>query len=229
MTNKPGYTPKELLLEMFDTKEKQYEEITRLDENEINQYIELLKRFKDTHLESNNSSTSEKGKSLEDLVNFLLEKSSVFQVYKNLRNSTNEIDQLLILNPKGKYFKDAGILNLPREYYVSECKNYQDKISVTWVGKFYSLIESNDAQLGMIFSYNGFSGRGWKDATGLVKKLFLKREDVNKKVSILDFNIDDFNSVLEGSSLLELIDAKLKALKFDTDVSRFIVKHPSEG
>ncbi|MBP2257496.1 acetylglutamate semialdehyde dehydrogenase [Virgibacillus alimentarius] len=228
MSNKPGYTPKELLLQVFDTNEKRYKEITRLDEKEMSQYKEYLARFNETHDESNNFSTVEKGKSLESLVGFLLARSAVFEVHQNLRNSTNEIDQLLILNSKGNYFKNEGLLNLPGEHFLSECKNYQGKIGVTWIGKLYSLIESTNSQIGLIFSYHGITGDGWKDATGLVKKLYLRREDINKKVYILDFNIKDFNSILDGHSILELIDAKVKSLKFDTDLSRFIEKHPAE-
>lgn len=229
MTNKPGFTPKELLLKIFDTKEKQYKEITRLDENEQVEYQKKLNALTDIHNQSANTDTKKKGEVLEDIVGFLLKKSSVFEVHQNLRNSTNEIDQLLILNAKGKVFRKEGILDLPGEHFLSECKNYQGKIGVTWVGKFYSLLESTNTQFGLLFSFYGVTGQNWRDASGLIKKLYLKREDLKKKVYIISINIDDFNSISEGHSLLEIIDGKIKSLKFDTDLSRFIEKHPAEN
>lgn len=224
----PGYTPKELLLQMFDTKEKQYQEITRLDEKEKQEYDQLLERLKSIHEESSTADTAEKGKALEELVGFLLKSTAIFDVHQNLRNSTNEIDQLLVLNSKGRFFEKDGLVNLPGNHFLSECKNYQGKIGVTWIGKLYSLMESTSTQIGLLFSYHGITGVGWRDASGLIKKLNLRREDIEKRISILEFNIVDFTAIQEGKNILELLDAKISALKFDTNLSRFIDKHPAE-
>ncbi|WP_407545322.1 acetylglutamate semialdehyde dehydrogenase [Priestia sp. HNGD-A6] len=234
--NNIGFSPKQLLLEMYETDEKRFREITRLDDKEKSKYRELLTHLKRVHEEDKEAkkkkikspyTTNDKGKALEELVSFLLEKSSVFEVYQNIRNSTNEVDQLLILNHKGKKFKE--FLNLPGYIYLSECKNYNKKVSVTWVGKFFSLLISNKSRIGFLFSYHGFAGSSWNSAVGLVKKLFLTKEEINQRTYIIDINLKDFEKIEEGYSLLEIIDAKMKAIRLDTNFEKFLeLKHPAQ-
>lgn len=176
MKTNPGFTAKQLLLEQYDTEEKKYREITRLDKHELKEYEQLLQRFELVHVKSDQFATTDKGKALEDMVSFILSHSSVFEVHRNLRTSTNEIDQLLILNSKGRLFESKGLLRLFGDHLLSECKNYQGKIGVTWVGKLYSLLDTTRSKIGLLFSYHGLTGVNWNDATGSVKKLSLNRE-----------------------------------------------------
>lgn len=229
--NNEGLTAKQYFLQMFDSDEKRFREITRLDAHEMIEYDKLLAHLKLVHDENEQDKydTNEKGKALEDIVSFLLEHSSIFKLHRNIRSSTNEIDQLLILNSKGLGFQKAGLLNLYGEHFLSECKNYQEKIGVTWIGKFFSLLQVTNARIGLLFSYHGLAGRhAWHSSLGLVKKFFLLKERMEDRTYILDFNIKDFDKIAQGHGLLELIDAKIKALKFDTDFSRYISKHPAE-
>ncbi|MEV2910048.1 acetylglutamate semialdehyde dehydrogenase [Paenibacillus larvae] len=223
--NNPGYKLKKYLLEVLDTEEKKYKELTKLDYEETSRYEELL-----AHLELVNSSknytTIEKGKALENLVSFLLEKSSVFDIQKNIRNSTNEIDQLLTLNFKGLKFRE--FLPFPEDLILCECKNYNRKISVTWVGKFFSLLASNRSKIGLLFSYHGLSGENWNSSVGLTKKIFLLKEKLEERIYIIDINIKDFRLIAEGCSLLQLIKLKMSSLRTDTDIKDFInLKHPA--
>ncbi|OME03382.1 acetylglutamate semialdehyde dehydrogenase [Paenibacillus odorifer] len=222
-----GLTAKELLLSQYYTEEKKFREITRLDEKDHEQYKHLLQELVGLHEGSVIAqNTVVKGKALENLVKFLLVKSSVFEVYENIRNTTNEIDELLELNHIGRKLKD--FITLPGELYLSECKNYDRKISVTWVGKFYTLLESNASKIGILFSYHGFTGRNWNDATGLTRKLFLLKEDLKDRTYIIDINKDDFKKIEQGHSLLELIDIKMKALRVQTNFEEFLrEKHPA--
>lgn len=79
-----------------------------------------------------------------------------------------------------------------------------------------------------MFSYHGISGKGWSDATGLVKKIYLQKEEDAKRTVIVDFSIEDFRGILEGKNFFEIVDAKLVALKLDTSVSEYITKHAAE-
>jgi len=234
--NNIGLSPKQYLLQMYDTEEKRFREITRLDTEEKLEYKKLLAHLKKVHEKDQDAkkkkiksqySTTDKGKALEELVSFLLEKSSVFEVHENIRNSTNEIDQLLILNHKGRKFEE--FLDLPDYIYLSECKNYNKKIGVTWVGKFFSLLTSNKSKIGFLFSYYGFAGSSWNSSVGLVKKLFLTKEKLNERTYIIDINLKDFERIEEGCSLLEIIQAKIKALRLDTNFEKFLeLKHPAQ-
>jgi hypothetical protein len=241
--NDPGFSLKKYLHEILDTEEKRNREITRLDEEEMVEYKRLLKHLEQIHDKTKTDSDKKKktkatdkqddeyntyeiGKALENLVSYLLEKSGIFEIYENIRSSTNEIDQLLMLNFRGKMLKE--FIDLPVDQFLSECKNYQGKISVTWVGKFFSLLQTNQTKIGLLFSYHGLAGSGWSSAVGLVKKLFLLKEKLDERTYIIDINIADFSEIAKGHSLLEIVHAKMKALKLDTKFTHFITKHPAE-
>jgi hypothetical protein len=224
-----GLSTKQFILEILESKERTYEALISLDEQELNHYTSLLTNLEDMHHSGSAASTTEKGKALEQLVTYLIQKSIIFDVYQNLRTSSNEIDQLFILNAKGRAFREEGLLPLKDDLILSECKNYQNKISVTWVGKFYSLISSTSAKVGLLFSYHGLTGTGWRDAVGLTKKIYLSKERLEDKVYILDFNITDFRRIRDGENLPNLINAKMLALRTDTNFQQFISKHPAEN
>lgn len=170
-----------------------------------------------------------KGESLEALASYLVEISgSLFTVERNLRTTTNEIDQIFILNPKGKALVSAGILDKKFEKFLGECKNYNKAIDVTYVGKFCSLLLTNQIKLGIMFSYYGVSGSGWKDASGLIKKFYLHKERLEDRYCIIDFSKKDFEAVDAGKNFLEIVTNKLQALQFDTDYKKFLSSHPAE-
>ena len=86
-----------------------YEKICELSEDKKLQYQILLENFKAVN--SSEASTQEKGKSLEDIATFVLESANVFEVYKNFRTTTNELDQFIRLNNLGKVLAENGLLD----------------------------------------------------------------------------------------------------------------------
>ncbi|MDQ7094241.1 restriction endonuclease [Desulfosporosinus sp. PR] len=217
-------TTKQYLIKFLDNKEEFFNEITRLNQEEKERYNLLLDNL---ILVNNNKKVKQevKGKSLEDIVSFLLEKSNVFKVQRNLRTSTNEIDQIIELNFRGKEFKEH--IDILGDTFLGECKNYNKKIGVTWVGKFYSLLQPT-CRLGVIFSFYGLSGKGWNASSGLVKKLHISKEDFSHRIYIIDFNILDFRLVAQGKSFINIIQAKISGLRTDTDFLKHISDHPAQ-
>lgn len=199
----------------------------KLSDDKLSEYNNLLSYFKQTN--SSDSSTSEKGKSLENLVSFLFEHSSIFNIHENLRTSSNELDLVLHLNKKGQLFEKFGWIKNDYARIIGECKNYQGKVGVTYVGKFCTLVNHLTCKIGVMFSYNGMTGndRHWSDGKGLAKKIHLKTHS-NPHVDtihILDFNIDDFESISSGNSLLEILNAKIDALELDASFESLLEKH----
>ncbi len=147
-----------------------YEKICEMSPQKKQEYSNLLKQFEDTN-QNKNASKAAKGKSLENIVTFLLENAgNLFHVDRNLRTSTNEIDQFLTLNPNGKLLCQHGLINRKLEYFLSECKNYHTRIGVTYVGKFCSLLMTTQTLLGVLFSYHGITGSGISKILGKLKK-----------------------------------------------------------
>ncbi len=205
-----------------------YEKICEMSPKKKQEYANLLNYFEETH-QNKNTSKADKGKSLEDIVTFLLQNTGdLFRVDRNLRTSTNEIDQLLTLSPKGKILCQYGLIDRKLEHFLSECKNYNTRVGVTYVGKFCSLLITSQTLLGILFSYHGITGSGWNDGAGLIKKFYLHKEQQNERYCILDFNIKDFKKIAKGENILQLMSEKLLSLQLDTDYSTYLSKHPAE-
>lgn len=218
-------------LEVFSKINSQYryEEICAMPPEKKQEYANLLRHFEDTH-QNKHASKADKGKSLEDIVTFLLENTGgLFHVDRNLRTSTNEIDQLLTLSPNGKTLCQYGLIDKKLEHFLSECKNYNTRVGVTYVGKFCSLLITTQTLLGILFSYHGVTGSGWNDGAGLIKKFYLHKEHQNERYCILDFNIKDFKKIAKGENMLQLMSEKLLSLQLDTDYSTYLSKHPAES
>ncbi len=211
-----------------------YEKICQLSDSQKATYKKLFEEFKRLQhrpVEDNLSSNLHnlKGAALENLVSYLLTVSGgIFYVDRNLRTSTNEIDQIVSLTPKGKILLAYHLIDTKLENFLGECKNYDKAISVSYVGKFCNLLLTNSIKLGILFSYHGPSGTGWNNSAGLIKKFYLHKEKIEDRYCIIDFSITEFESILNGKNLLQIIDEQLKSLQFDTDYSRYLSKHPAE-
>lgn len=170
-----------------------------------------------------------KGRALEELVSLLFESTGeFFEVYRNVRNGSNEVDLFVEFSRKGKTL--SGIVGNKFANIVCECKNHNKPVDVTYVGKFYSLLQSTNEKIGIMFSFDGMSGKSWGGAKGLTKKLFLLRESEENKIYILDFNKDDFKMILNGECIFDILERKCKSLKMGVDdIAKYIVKHPNEG
>lgn len=165
---------------------------------------------------------------MEDLVSVMFETTGgFFDIYRNIRNGSNEVDLFVCYSQKAKRL--SLILGEKYSDIICECKNYQGSVKVTYVGKFYSLMQSSNMKIGIIFSYDGFSGESWGGGTGLTKKLFLLKEKEEEKTYILDFNKNDFKAILDGKSLFNIFDDKCIGLRLGVDdITKYIVKHPNE-
>lgn len=170
-----------------------------------------------------------KGKSLEELAAYLLKISGgLFEVKQNLRTTTNEIDQVFIPTKRARILIANGIIDKRYGLFLGECKNYKKPVGVTYIGKFCSLLLTNQIKLGLLFSYHGISGSGWSEGSGLVKKFYLHKEKDEDRYCIIDFSKDDFIAVDGGGNFLQIVEDKLLSLRLDTDYKKHLSKHPAE-
>lgn len=203
-------------------------DIGRIDDDDLIEYNNLLDKFHSTHF-SKTVKTVEKGDSLENVVNFLFDKIGLFEVYANAKTSTHEIDQILHLNVKGCFFASNNMIRIPVDGFLGECKNYKKNVPQTWIGKFCTLLQSTHHTLGILFSYNGLTGKKWDDATGLTKKIYLLREDDSKKIKIVNFTYDDLKAIGRGDNFFKILNKKLDELRYGTDIQGYLVRHDAEG
>lgn len=206
-----------------------YNEICKLNDTELAKYKELLKELEDLNIRADSKENGLRGKKLEELVAYLLKVSgNIFKIEKNVHTNTNEVDQVIKLSETGKMLSSVGIINEKLTCFLGECKNYKKTLSVTYVGKFCSLLQTTNIKLGIIFSFCGISGSGWKNGHGLVRKFYMSKEKENERFCIIDFSHDDFISISKGNNFLQIIDDKLEELRIDTSYEHLISKHLAE-
>ena len=210
------------------SKKFSYEAICKLSEEQKVNYKILLNNL--CRSNSADVSNKEKGDALEDVAKFLLETSGgIFNVERNIRTTTNELDLFIELNEKGRVLLEFGILPSHYHSFICECKNHNKVASVTYVGKFCSLMQTCQIKLGLLFTYKGISGTGWANASGLVKKFYLSKEDVSKRFCVVDLTWSDYIKIRDGENLLRIIDSKIKSMQLDTDYTQHLSKHELES
>ncbi|QEZ68951.1 acetylglutamate semialdehyde dehydrogenase [Paraclostridium bifermentans] len=240
--NKLGLTPFELLSRQIDEcneiderqrielKLKSLNKFIKWTDKDYLEYGTLLANLKRVRRKSK-PSTSELGKALEDIVDFIFNKSFIYKVHSNKRSSTHEIDQFIVLSDRGiQTMHSLGIsrelLPTTQHYFLGECKNYKKPVGATWVGKFNTLMEvSGKCQLGIIFSCGGLTGKeqNWENSHGLTKVIHYL-SDPSAKRYILDFNMGDFDLLNENRtiSVIDIIKSKKRALEGCLDSQKLL-------
>ena len=109
--------------------------------------------------------------------------------------------------------------------FICECKNYSSAVSVTYVGKFFSLLRLARVQLGIMIAWEGVTGRNrWSDAEGLIRKIAL-----SEHIFIVTVDQNDLQRIFEQqTNIFSLINDKYHALQHDIDYSKYIQRHPAE-
>jgi hypothetical protein len=172
-------------------------------------------------------SKEEKGKKLEELSTVLFEKSveNMFDVYRNSRTSTNEIDLLIRWTEQARLSGVSSSFPCFGESFLCECKNYNGAVSVTYVGKFSSLMSVTSVDFGIMISWDGVTGRGkWSDSMGLIKKIALRER---RYIIVIDKM--DLKKIYERkASIFSIVYDKYMALKTEIDYNKYISKHEAE-
>ena len=204
-----------------------FEKICEFSKEQEKEYDLLLKELIKTN--SSSCTSKEKGEALEKIATFVLRSGDIFDIYNNVRTTTNELDQLVRTNVKGKLLCSNGLIDSRLNNFIGECKNYDSAVSVTYVGKICSLLTTTKNKICILFSYHGVSGKGWYNAKGLIKKFYLSKENENERFCIIDFTIDDFIAIKNGKNILQIVHDKIMALQNDTDYSKFMKPHDKEN
>lgn len=231
-----NYSFKKYMQEIVNDKMKMFEELIRWGEQEKKQFAQLLADL-EKPFDKENETTKEKGDKLEKLVEFIITNSYFYDVYKNIRTETNEVDEIIMLSERGKqalstFGLSRELLPTQQEVFLGECKNYKTSLGVTYVGKFYSLLIATDMTFGLIFTQNGLSGstEGFKDAYGLTKILRLvEKYEHNRELCILTFTTEDYRKLLEGHTFFELIRAKKLELQMASNYQNFLQENTHEN
>lgn len=211
-----------------------FRRLGRITDNYKTAYKEAFDHFVEVNSKENLNGINKdddnriKGLALEDLVSLLFEATGgYYEIYRNVRNGTNEVDLLLRFSDKGNGLSQK--LDNRYSKLLCECKNYNSNVKVTYVGKFCNLMQTTNCKVGIMFSCKGFSGVSWGGAKGLTKKIYLLKEHAEDKLYILEFKKEDFFDIIKGKSIFEILNDKCMELELGIDeISKYITEHPNE-
>lgn len=201
-------------------------------------HLEHLLNVLNTVNENENSKSTEKGKALEDVVTYVIDKSFFFRVYKNIKTSTNEIDQVVSISENGlqalhEYNISRDLIPISTNTFLCECKNYSKNLGVTWIGKFYGLISTCGCNFGIVFTVNGVTGNegGWIDSYGLMKAFSLIEQYQNKRdFYIIEINKRDLEYMIEQKlTFFDIVKSKMQALKIGATYQQFLEENKHEN
>ncbi|HGM1125126.1 hypothetical protein [Clostridioides difficile] len=232
-----GMLSGDFLKEIINNKVEIFKMLTKWSDDDYKFYNELLNKAKKIS-KSKESTTKDVGNALEGLVCFLFNKTYFFEIAKNVRTKTNEIDQVIRLSNNGRQaLKTFGIsediLEFPCDMFLGECKNYKDNIGVTWIGKFYGLLKTCDCNFGMIFSLKDLTGNLNKgtDAYGLIRTFSLiEKYKHDNEFYIIPFGLSDFEriGIDSDNSFFDIIRAKKESIRLSSNYDKFIEKFKND-
>lgn len=195
-------------------------------QDNFDKLFELLKSKSDKSVELFGT-TKNKGNALEELAQtiFLNGDNPLLAIARNCRTSTNEIDLLMDWSDFARNSRCCSIYEELSDGFICECKYYNKKVSVTYIGKFYSLLKTANIKIGLFFSWEGITGSScWRDAKGLIKKIALKDD-----IYILDFDSNDYEKIYKKEeSIFNIIHNKYICLKDDIDYYSYIAVHENQ-
>jgi len=224
-----GYKLKDYIDNIVQASLNIFEELTTWNEEEQEEFKVLLKNFRKEY-DKNSETTKSKGDRLEELVSFIINKSYFYEIYTNVKTGTNEIDEVIVLSKKGKQAMESfniskELLPINESVILGECKYYGSSLGVTYVGKFYSLMNACDVNFGIIFTHKGITGKQdeFKHAHGLIKTIRILEKYKNKKdFYIIEFSNEDFILLENGENFFNIIKAKKLALQLSTNQKNFL-------
>lgn len=209
--------PYEKFMNMLEEEDKKSLnlELSNEDKILIEDMIRLIEEDKDMN-------SYEKGELFEKTIERILHGTKIFKCIRNKNTSSNEFDILVKLNRNGKWLRASKIIPdwIP-DVFLIECKNHNKNVEVGLVGKFFSLMESSNLDLGLFISRMGVTGKDrhyWDDSVAFINKINLKYSLSNPRKILLDFNIDEIKRVLEDDcNIIDLIEDR--KIQIDLDIN----------
>ena len=193
-SDEPGWTGEDSLVALgsedeFETREQ------------LTRYGNLLARILTA------PSGVEKRRALESLARRVIEGVPFLRCkYAHVQTVSSEIDLVLEYCPVGQrtLFDDTG------RYTLVECSHWARPLDGKTIQSFLQKLQHTRSQLGLLFSRNGVTGA----YAGLDAQKKIRTAHERDGVSILLVSEEDLLALAQGTSLHDLVDAKLDRLRF---------------
>lgn len=148
--------------------------------------------------------TTAKGKALESLVLEIFECIKLVRATNEVKTFTNQFDCTMLSGFKTGYLSVFTYLS---PYFIIECKNEpKKKPNNTYCNKLLSIMDTDEAQLGIVF--------GREEATStcftIAREHYLKHSESRRQQIIITFSNEDLSYLIDKRvNLLEYLDYKI--------------------
>lgn len=178
-----------------------YDFYFKLDESAKNVFKERIKKL---DAKTVYDTTTEKGNALEDLCLDLLSYVKIFEVSRKYRTKTNQLDVTVKAPIK---FSAPSILDELSPYFICECKNESGVPGNTYYHKLYSIVESTDAKVGILFSIKSCA----RTCNDIAREKYL----LSRK-KIINITKADLKKVIDGEiNIFVLLKEKIDAVSIN--------------
>lgn len=177
-----------------------FEQLFHLEESAKQKYISKLKNLTEKDVYDN---TTEKGNVLENICMDLFNEVANFEVSRKYRTSTNQLDITVKSIIK---LSIPSILDELSPYFIGECKNEKRVSGNTYFHKLFSIIDSTDAKVGILFSIKPCA----KTCFQIARDKYLNS---NKKYKLINITRKDLLQVVENNlNIYKLLKEKIDAI-----------------
>lgn len=167
-----------------------------------------LRKYGEILYEAETADTAqEKGDALEAVATQLFRSFPYLLVRdQNLYTKFGEID--LVVENRGT--DRHTLFNFHSRFILVECKHWIDPVPAKEIGHFKDKCNMTDVNLGIVFAWNGISGKGEERHAER-----MAAGSPNDAPEIVVINSRDLHRVLEGTSFYQIIDEKMYRQRFD--------------
>ena len=172
------------------------------DESAYYEMERLFEKLNDDY----GSNTTKKGRVFEELVLKIFKLIKEISGTNQFKTNTNQFDCTLSCNVT---FPIPNVFNYLAPYFIVECKNEKDTPSNTYFHKLSSIMSTNEAKVGIIFSRKKASN---VDQDIAFQQYLLNRDKSISKI-LLSFSDDDLELIIKKKeNILKYLDFKILEL-----------------
>lgn len=196
---------------LLDNKATLYEVFYKPSESAYKKFKELKDKL---DLEYGNNTTA-KGKALEVLILEIFNQIKYVNGTNDIKTQTNQFDCTLFCNINTIYL---SIFNYLHPVFIVECKNEKKKPDNSYTNKLESIMQSNNAQIGIIF--------GRKDATktcfAISREHYLINKNSSKQQIIITCCDKDLDYIIDKRvNLLKYLEYKIYQITINSSSMSF--------
>jgi hypothetical protein len=157
-----------------------------------------------------------RGKCFEKLSGVMLKAVRPFTSWHSVNTTTNELDWLVQVGPTGQH---VPALRQWGTHFICECKFTHDFVTVTWIDRLNTVLQTHSASVGVLMSSKGMTNRGRGVAAKNQMRLLAA---MTPSRTIISVDTTDIHACANGHNFLQLLAQRYIEARIGADPLRLI-------